>query len=123
MARILVIDDDPMITKLLHSVFENAGHKVTEASDGKIGIKLYRQDPFDLIILDLVMPEKEGIETIMELRCDFPDVRIIAITGGVRGETDVLLTAAKDLGALSAFKKPLYSEDILKAAEEILKED
>jgi len=120
MARILVVDDDPMITMFLRSVFENAGYSVTEASDGKVATKLYREEPSDLIILDLVMPEKEGIETIMELRRDFPDVKIIAITGGLKGQSEVLLTAAKDLGASHTFKKPLNSTEILEAAEKII---
>ncbi len=120
MARILVVDDDPMITMLLRSVFENAGYDVTEASDGKMATKRYRERPADIVVLDLVMPEKEGIETIMELRQDFPDVKIIAMTGGLRGQTEVLLTAAKDLGALRTFKKPLNPDEILTAAEELL---
>lgn len=120
MARILVVDDDPMITMLLRSVLEGAGHNVTEASNGKEATKLYHQNPSDLIILDLVMPEKEGIETIMELRSDFPDVKIIAITGGLKGQSEVLLTAAKDLGASHTFKKPLNSKEILEATEKII---
>jgi YesN/AraC family two-component response regulator len=82
MANILIIDDDQQILNMLSQILKRAGYGVVEALDGKQGLKLYRENPTDLIITDIIMPEKEGLETIMELQRDFPDVKIIAISGG-----------------------------------------
>lgn len=118
--RILVTDDDVVIRTFLRSLLKKAGYEVSEAPDGKKAMRLCRDAPPDLVILDLIMPEQEGIETLMELRRHFPDIKVISISGGIKGNADVLLTAAKDLGASSVFKKPLCAEDILGAVEEIL---
>ncbi|OQX25883.1 MAG: hypothetical protein BWK80_13305 [Desulfobacteraceae bacterium IS3] len=120
MAHIMVVDDDSIVRKFLCSILEKAGYQVSEAQNGKIAMKLFRNFPADLIILDLVMPEKEGIETIIELRRDFPDAKIIAITAGLKGETELLLNASKDLGASRAFKKPLDAKTILEAVKELV---
>jgi len=82
MARILVIDDDIQILEMLGQTLEREGYEVVDALDGKEGMRLYREAPTDLVITDIVMPEKEGVETIMELKRDFPDVKIIAMSGG-----------------------------------------
>jgi CheY-like chemotaxis protein len=120
MKRILIADDDSVIRKLLRKILEDAGYQVTEAADGKIAIKLYHEEPPDVIILDLVMPEKEGIETIIELKRDFPNVKIITITGGIMGEAETLLIAARRLGARYAFKKPLNPGEILQAVQKLV---
>ena len=91
MARILIIDDDEQVRRYLRKILEAQGHEVVAASDGKLGIELCREEPTDLIITDIFMPEKEGLETIGELRRDYPDVKIIAISGGGRtGNLDFL---------------------------------
>jgi len=82
MARILLIDDDAPVRRTLRKMLERQGYEVEEAPDGKAGLTLYQENPADLIITDLIMPEMEGIETIMELRRRFPDVKIIAMSGG-----------------------------------------
>lgn len=84
MPLILIIDDDDQIREMLRQMLERAGYEVTDAPNGKVAMKLYREQPADLIITDLIMPGKEGIETIIELRRDFPEVKIIAISGGGR---------------------------------------
>src|SRR5688572_234064 len=84
MQRILVIDDDEQVRALLYEILDRAGFKVVEATNGVEGLKLYRAQPADLVITDLIMPEKEGVETILELRREFPDVRVVAISGGGR---------------------------------------
>ena len=84
MARILIIDDEEKFRKMLRQMLERAGHEVVEAPDGKEGVKLYREKLTDLIITDIFMPEKEGIQTIKELKRDFPEAKIIAISGGGR---------------------------------------
>ena len=83
------------------------------ASDGK-------QMKADLIITDLIMPEKEGIETITELRRDFPDVKIIAISGGGRIAPEVYLRMARSLGALRTFAKPIERKEIIETVQELL---
>ncbi len=72
MPSILVIEDNEDIRALYKRILERAGHKVIEAPDGKAGTRLYRESPADLVITDIIMPEKEGIETIKELTSDFP---------------------------------------------------
>jgi len=121
MALILIIDDNNQFRAMLREMLERTGYEVVEASDGKEGIKLYRENPTDLIITDLIMPEKEGIETIMELRRDFPDVKIIAISGGGRLDPGQYLIMAKSLGARYTFAKPVEREELLQAVEELLK--
>ena len=121
MPNILIIDDDNQFRTMLRKMVERNGYEVVEASDGKEGIKLYRKNPTDLIITDLIMPEKDGIETIQELRKDFPDVKIIAISGGGRLGPHDYLHLAKMLGAQRTLTKPIELDELLKAIEELLK--
>ena len=79
MARILVIDDDELVRFTLQKILEEENHEVIVAVDGKEGTALFAAQPFPLVITDLIMPEKEGMETIIELRRDYPDTKIIAI--------------------------------------------
>jgi len=118
--RILIIDDDPQILDMLGQILEREGHQVVTALNGKEGLKLYRENPTDLIITDLIMPEKEGIETIMELRRDFPDVKIIAISGGGHNDADQYLAMAQKLGVQRTFAKPVARAELLKAVRELL---
>ncbi|OQX22144.1 MAG: hypothetical protein BWK80_31240 [Desulfobacteraceae bacterium IS3] len=123
MGYILVTDDDAVVRKHLRLILEGAGYQVKEAADGNTTLKLWRQEPADIIILDLIMPEKEGIETLMELKQAVSDVKVIAISGGIKGQADVLLTVAGDLGALRTFKKPLDSAELLRAVKELLESE
>jgi CheY-like chemotaxis protein len=120
MPNILIIDDDNQFRTMLRKMVERNGYEVIEASDGKEGIKLYRKNPTDLIITDLIMPDKDGIETIQELRKDFPDVKIIAISGGGRLGPHDYLHLAKMLGAQRTLTKPIELDELLKAIEELL---
>lgn len=119
-ARILVIDDDDLIRSMLTQMLGAAGYDVITAANGDIGIKLFREQPADLIITDIIMPEKEGWETIMELRRDFPNVKIIAISGGGRQGPYSYLMLAKRFGAERIFTKPLKRDELLKAISELL---
>ncbi len=122
MARILVIDDDEQVLDMLYESLTLEGYDVLRASNGEEGLRLYREDPVDLIITDLIMPEKEGIETIIELRQDFPDVKIIAISGGGRIGTKDYLQMAKIFGVQRTFTKPVAREQLLDAIRELIKE-
>ena len=84
MKHVLIIDDEYDITRLLSRILEDAGYKTTVAEDGRKGIQRFRQDPADLVIADIFMPDKDGLEVICELREDFPQVCFIAMSGGAR---------------------------------------
>jgi DNA-binding response OmpR family regulator len=101
-------------------VLGDAGYEVTEAGDGSEGIKLYREVRPDLVITDLVMPEKEGIETIVELRRDFPEVKIIAISGGNNNRSGSYLSMAEKLGAERTIGKPFKIPELLGAVRAVL---
>jgi len=122
MARILVIDDDEQVLDMLYESLTREGYDVLRASNGEQGLRLYRQKPVDLIITDIIMPEKEGIETIIELRRDFPDVKIIAMSGGGRIGTKDYLHLAKIFGVQRTFTKPVAREQLLDAIKALLKE-
>ena len=121
MKRILVIDDHTELRQMLRRILEREGYEVVEAGDGKEGVELYRQVPADLIITDVVMPEKDGVEIIRELKRDFPDVRVIAISGGSRTlGAQYCLAAMKALGALYVLAKPFGRKELLEAVHEFL---
>jgi CheY-like chemotaxis protein len=122
MARILVIDDDPLIRNLLQHMLERAGHEVTLAADGDIGISVYRKQPADLVLTDLIMPGKEGIETIRELVQEFPGVKIIAMSGGGRVNSAGYLGLAGKLGASRTLAKPVERKVLIDTVEELLAE-
>ena len=120
MALILVIEDDEQYRKMLRHMLERDGYEVMDASNGMEGIRAFKERPADLIIMDIIMPDKEGLETIQDLREDFPDVKIIAISGGGQMSPDIYLDLAKSLGALRTFSKPFDREEFLKAIQESL---
>lgn len=120
MARILVIDDEELVRFTLKKALEKAGHEVVEAANGNDGIEVYKQSPVDLVITDIIMPQKEGVETIVELRRDHPDVKIIAISGGGRTGTTDYLELAKEFGARHVLKKPFGRQELLDAVQETL---
>lgn len=119
-ANILIIDDDDQFRTMLRKLIERSGYEVIDASSGKEGIKLYRENPADLIITDLIMPDKDGIETIQELKQIFPDVKIIAISGGGRLGANDYLNVAQILGAKRTMTKPINLPELLNAIEELL---
>ena len=117
---ILVIDDDDQVRSMLKTLLEKEGYTVQGACDGKEGLKIYQEHEFDLVITDIIMPEKEGIETIRELRQYNPDVNIIAVSGGGAIEADKYLLLAKGLGVRYTFEKPFRRNDLLAAVRELL---
>ncbi len=120
MARILIIDDEDELRILLRQMLEHAGHDVTEAVNGAEGIELYERDLHELIITDIIMPEKEGVETIIALRRTDPELPIIAISGGGRLDATDFLTMAKKLGARHTLTKPFRRDQLLDAVSECL---
>jgi len=120
MARLLLIDDDTQFRSMLKQLLERNGYEVIEASDGQAGIDLFRKSNIDLVISDLIMPEKEGLETIQELKEEFPDVKIIAISGGGRSNPASILDTAAQFGAVQIFPKPVDREKLLGAIKDLL---
>ena len=123
MAKILVVDDEQSIRIMLTHMLEQEGHEVIVAEDGEQGVNLYRDNLPDLVISDLVMPNKNGIDMILELKKEHPELRMLAISGGggITGAFDYLPTA-KLVGANSILKKPFGIQDLRAALEDILAE-
>ena len=118
MPSVLVVDDEDQIRQLIRETLEQAGYDVQEASDGKKGLERYRAKPADLVIMDILMPDQDGLESIMTLRREFPTSRVIAITGG----SDMIgilnfLDVAKMLGARRTLQKPFDMQTLLDAAQ------
>lgn len=113
MASILVLDDDAAIRTLLRSVLEADGHQIREAENGAIGLRLYREKPADLVITDILMPERDGMEVTLALTQEFLDARVIAITGATGDQN--FLNIAKLFGARRVVGKPFTPEDIRRA--------
>ena len=113
MATILIIDDLESVRALLRSVLEAAGYEVTEAANGRQGLDLYRRRPTDLVITDLLMPELNGLDMLLDLTREFLDAKVIAISGA--GEEQNVLDVAKLLGARQTFQKPFSVPRLLDA--------
>ena len=116
MKRILVMDDDPATRLAIRAVLEPSGYEVAEAADGEEGMESQRRQPADLAIVDILMPKKEGIETIRELRRDFPETKIIAVSGSGAQ----YLSAARDFGVALAFTKPFDRDEMLESVRGLL---
>ncbi len=123
MNTILIIDDDESMLTSLKEMLIREGFNVLAAKDGKEGLNLFNDNQVDLVITDIVMPEKEGLETIMAMRKASKDIKIIAISGGGRQEPEGYLHVAKSLGARYTFTKPFKRDDLLGAVYELLKND
>ena len=120
MSRILIIEDDNEVRDYLESVLSRAGYDVVAATNGKDGVELYHAEPADLVITDIIMPEKDGIETIMDLRRNNTSLKVIAISGGGRAEPENYLHSARLLGADKTMRKPFTNEEMLEAVEQLL---
>ena len=122
MARILVVDDEEEIREMLRDILEASGYEVMEASDGSIGIEVYKQEPADLVITDIFMEKKGGIEMAIELQRDFPDVKIITMSGGASGPPQDYLDMAKGFGSLRTIPKPIDMKELLAMVSELIPE-
>ena len=122
MVRILIIDDEDQPRRMLQQVLTRAGYEVIEARNGNEGLQYFRARPTELIITDILMPEKEGLETIIDIRREFPAVKIIAISGGGRTGNLNFLEVAKRLGAQHTLQKPFELQEMLGAVRNLLQE-
>jgi CheY-like chemotaxis protein len=122
MAHILVIDDDLSILSLFEQFLTNDGHSVAVASNGRNGLRMMEKQKPDLIITDIMMPEMDGLELLMELRKDHSDIPIIAISGGMQIQPVSFLPQAKKFGADRIFIKPVSLVELRQAIRELLTE-
>lgn len=121
MARILVVDDEDLVRSLLKTILERQGYAVVAAADGEEGRALLEAGGFDLLVTDLIMPGREGLELIQEVARDYPGLPIIAISGGGRMGAVNTLQMARMFGASRTLAKPLRAEELIEAVEEALK--
>jgi DNA-binding response OmpR family regulator len=117
--RILVIDDDDSVRFLLRQTLARAGHDVSEARNGNEAHQVFKEKPTQLVITDVLMPEKDGIEAIREFRENNPEVKIIAISGGGRIDPKMCLMMAKHVGADRVLSKPFEAEALLSMVREL----
>jgi DNA-binding response OmpR family regulator len=120
MKRILLVEDEDDLRGILRIFLEKMGYAVSEARNGKEGIGIFNKEAIDLVISDLMMPEKEGLETIRELKRSNPHVKIIAISGGGRSDARDNLKMAKLFGATVALPKPFPLHDLAKAVKDLV---
>lgn len=118
--RILVVDDDPSIRRTLQLLLNREGHEVTQARDGLEALRLWRDRGGDLVITDLHMPEKNGIEMIVELLSFTPGIRIIAMSGGGQTKRLDLLANAAMLGAVWTIEKPFTLAEMMTVVDRAL---
>jgi CheY-like chemotaxis protein len=123
MPRILLVDDDESFRPMLHETLERFGYEVVVAVNGREALDRYREQPADLVLTDVIMPDKEGLETIREIRRQWPDARIIAMSGGGRTGPDNYLKIARNMGAAEVLSKPFSNRDLLNAIERVLCRD
>jgi len=123
MAKILVLDDEAPILLMLKKMLERAGHEVEIALNGSDGMELFKKNKPDLLITDIIMPHKDGLEVVLELRKKYPELKIIAISGGGRISPDGYLPGAKLLGANMVFQKPLNQKEFVNAVAQLLGEN
>ena len=123
MKKILVIDDDETVNDMIVQLLSEAGYEAESAYDGRRGLELLEAKPFDLIVTDIVMPEKEGLETIIAIRRISRTLPIIAISGGGRIDPEQYLNMAQQFGADYTFQKPFDNNAFLGAVRECLSGD
>jgi CheY-like chemotaxis protein len=130
-SSILIVDDEAMIREMLNDILVKSGYEVRQAVNGVQAKEMYFERPADLIITDIVMPEKEGLDLILELQAVYPELRFIAISGGGKIQTghikgnhhidaEFYLDLAREIGAFKTLKKPFNPEELLKAVREVL---
>jgi DNA-binding response OmpR family regulator len=120
MPTILIAEDDQHLRVLLKQILELNNYCVIAVSDGQQAINYIKENPVDLLITDLIMPKKEGIETISELKKTYHDLPIFAMSGGSLTSTDIYLKIAKNLGVTKTFLKPFNVTEMLEAIKSVV---
>lgn len=120
MKKILIIDDEELIRLTLEDALNYAGYDVVTAENGEDGYQKQKASPFDIVITDILMPVKEGIQTIKQIHSEWPDTPIIAISGGGKIQNTDYLNTAQEVGASAVLTKPFTEDDILAAIAKCL---
>ncbi len=120
MAKVLVVDDDLNFGELLRSLLAEVGHDVVLATDGAQAVEQIRVEKFDVLILDLIMPKKDGLEVLIDMRQRHQDLQVIAMSGGGYGSAADYLSWAKTLGVRETLAKPFSRDELLVAIEKCL---
>ena len=121
MARILVIDDQEPIRRIVRRALENERHEVLDASDGELGMQLLERETVDIVITDIFMPGQDGIVTLREIRKKFPSLNVIVMSGG---DSTGMLDLRKDaelLGAVKSLQKPFTAREIVDVVRSVLR--
>jgi DNA-binding NtrC family response regulator len=122
MKKILIIDDEPHILLMLKKMLERAGYEIDIAINGMEGLELFKKSPTDLVITDIIMPEKEGLETIREMKRLQSGLKIIAMSGGGKITADNYLQTAKLFGASRILEKPFTQQQMVEAVKDLTNE-
>ena len=117
--HVLIADDDDQVRMLLKRVLMKAGYEVSEARNGNEAVRVFRAKPAQVLITDLIMPDKEGIETIQEFRRSNTPVKIVAMSGGGRLDQNMYLSMAKKIGADRVLSKPFMPQDLIQVVREL----
>jgi len=120
--HILIVDDDDMLRSYVKELLKLNNYIVSEAADGKEGLREFKENTPDLVITDIIMPDKEGLEIILEMKKKRPEVKIIAISGGGRISPDSYLECAAHFGASRIFQKPFKQKEIITAVKELIEQ-
>jgi CheY-like chemotaxis protein len=112
-SSVLVVDDDPVLGGLISRGLRGAGYEVGEAVDGNGAIKALEKTAYDAVVIDIIMPDREGVETIIEIRERWPNIKVIAMSGGGRMDPEMFLNLARTFGADALLKKPFKLRDLL----------
>ncbi len=121
MARILVIDDDPLVRFTLRRVLGRAAaHAIVEADSADAGVAAAEAAAFDLALVDMIMPERSGLDVLPVLRALQPAIRLIAISGGARSDNASMLAAAAGLGVTGLLRKPFTASELRQVVERVL---
>ena len=123
MATILIIDDDKSILSFLKERLMYEGFSVLTAFNGKEGMRMFNDNQVDLVITDIIMPDKDGFRTITELKRICPNIKIIAMSGGRLGYPEYYLDTTKCFGVQYTFEKPIKTSDLLEAVYELLNKE
>lgn len=121
MIRILLVDDDDLSRGAVHKMLERSGYSVISTGQGTAALEHFRRESPDLVITDLIMPDKDGLEIIQELRRSDPAVRILAISGGGRVDAEEYLSVARKFGAAEVLSKPFTGQELKDAVEAALR--
>jgi CheY-like chemotaxis protein len=123
MSRILVVDDEPSVLKAYGKILRKAGHEVLEAANGREALDVVQRDSVDLIVIDVFMPDVDGVEFTIRLKNETPDSKIIVVSGGGTIGKDDALELASRIGADRTLGKPFSADELIGAASEVLAQD